>query len=508
MTTPNAVRVRFAPSPTGPLHMGGVRTALYNYLFAKKHGGTFILRIEDTDQNRFVPGAEDYILESLKWCGIAPDESPEKPGAFGPYRQSERKGLYAQYADLLVKKGWAYYAFDDEATIAAKRALAEENKETFQYDASTRMEMRNSESLPKEESEKLVAEGNWVIRFKMPEHQDVVFTDAIRGEVKFNTSVLDDKVLMKGDGMPTYHLANIVDDHLMEITHVIRGEEWLPSAPLHVLLYEAFGWNAPTFAHLPLILKPTGNGKLSKRDGEKGGFPVFPLNWNDPASGDVFSGYREAGYLPEAFLNMLLFLGWNPGTEKEMYTLEEAIQDFSLDRVVKAGARFNPEKAVWFNESHLRETSNAVLVEQLLPLLKDAERTVSEEQALSMVILLKERVQFLHQMTEATYLFEAPSEYHEKTTKKKWKAHTPEIMLALREVLATTAPFDAATIEHNFKAFLEAKELGFGAVLPGFRLLLTGEAGGPGMYEIAAFLGKEESLKRMDEGMKIAEAWV
>lgn len=508
MTTPNAVRVRFAPSPTGPLHMGGVRTALYNYLFAKKHGGTFILRIEDTDQNRFVPGAEDYILESLKWCGIAPDESPEKPGAFGPYRQSERKGLYAQYADLLVKKGWAYYAFDDEATIAAKRALAEENKETFQYDASTRMEMRNSESLPKEESEKLVAEGNWVIRFKMPEHQDVVFTDAIRGEVKFNTSVLDDKVLMKGDGMPTYHLANIVDDHLMEITHVIRGEEWLPSAPLHVLLYEAFGWNAPTFAHLPLILKPTGNGKLSKRDGEKGGFPVFPLNWNDPASGDVFSGYREAGYLPEAFLNMLLFLGWNPGTEKEMYTLEEAIQDFSLDRVVKAGARFNPEKAVWFNESHLRETSNAVLVEQLLPLLKDAERTVSEEQALSMVILLKERVQFLHQMTEATYLFEAPSEYHEKTTKKKWKAHTPEIMLALREVLATTAPFDAATIEHNFKAFLEEKELGFGAVLPGFRLLLTGEAGGPGMYEIAAFLGKEESLKRMDEGMKIAEAWV
>lgn len=508
MTTPNAVRVRFAPSPTGPLHMGGVRTALYNYLFAKKHGGTFILRIEDTDQNRFVPGAEDYILESLKWCGIAPDESPEKPGAFGPYRQSERKGLYAQYADLLVKKGWAYYAFDDEATIAAKRALAEENKETFQYDASTRMEMRNSESLPKEESEKLVAEGNWVIRFKMPEHQDVVFTDAIRGEVKFNTSVLDDKVLMKGDGMPTYHLANIVDDHLMEITHVIRGEEWLPSAPLHVLLYEAFGWNAPTFAHLPLILKPTGNGKLSKRDGEKGGFPVFPLNWNDPASGDVFSGYREAGYLPEAFLNMLLFLGWNPGTEKEMYTLEEAIQDFSLDRVVKAGARFNPEKAVWFNESHLRETSNAVLVEQLLPLLKDAGRTVSEEQALSMVILLKERVQFLHQMTEATYLFEAPSEYHEKTTKKKWKAHTPEIMLALREVLATTAPFDAATIEHNFKAFLEAKELGFGAVLPGFRLLLTGEAGGPGMYEIAAFLGKDESLKRMDEGLKIAEAWV
>ncbi len=506
--TPNAVRVRFAPSPTGPLHMGGVRTALYNYLFAKKHGGTFILRIEDTDQNRFVPGAEEYIVDALKWCGIAPDESPENPGAFGPYRQSERKGLYAQYADLLVQKGWAYYAFDDEATIAAKRALAEENKTTFQYDASTRMEMRNSESLPKEESEALIAEGNWVIRFKMPAQREVAFTDAIRGEVKFNTSVLDDKVLMKGDGMPTYHLANIVDDHLMEITHVIRGEEWLPSAPLHVLLYEAFGWNAPTFAHLPLILKPTGNGKLSKRDGEKGGFPVFPLNWTDPSSGETWSSYQGAGYSPEAFLNMLLLLGWNPGTEKELYSLDEAIQDFSLERVVKSGARFNPEKAVWFNESHLRETNNAVLVKQLLPLLEAKGRSVSEEQALSMVLLLKERVQFLHQMTDAAYLFEAPSHYDEKTTKKKWKAHTPEIMLALREVLATTDPFDAATIEHNFKAFLEAKELGFGAVLPGFRLLLTGEAGGPGMYEIAAFLGKEESLKRMDEGMKIAEAWV
>lgn len=506
--TPNAVRVRFAPSPTGPLHMGGVRTALYNYLFAKKHGGTFILRIEDTDQNRFVPGAEEYIVEALKWCGIEPDESPENPGAYGPYRQSERKGLYAQYADLLVQKGWAYYAFDDEAAIAAKRTLAEENKTTFQYDASTRMEMRNSESLPKEESEALIAEGNWVIRFKMPAHREVVFTDAIRGEVKFNTAVLDDKVLMKGDGMPTYHLANIVDDHLMEITHVIRGEEWLPSAPLHVLLYEAFGWSAPTFAHLPLILKPTGNGKLSKRDGEKGGFPVFPLNWTDPSSGETWSSYQGAGYSPEAFLNMLLLLGWNPGTEKELYSLDEAVQDFSLERVVKSGARFNPEKAVWFNESHLRETDNAVLVKQLLPLLEAKGRSVSEEQALSMVLLLKERVQFLHQITEANYLFEAPASYDEKTTKKKWKANTPEVMSALREVLAATAPFDAATIEHNFKAFLEEKELGFGAVLPGFRLLLTGEAGGPGMYEIAAFLGKEESLKRMDEGMKIAEAWV
>ena len=313
---------------------------------------------------------------------------------------------------------------------------------------------------------------------------------------------------MKGDGMPTYHLANIVDDHLMEITHVIRGEEWLPSAPLHVLLYEAFGWSAPTFAHLPLILKPTGNGKLSKRDGEKGGFPVFPLNWTDPSSGETWSSYQGAGYSPEAFLNMLLLLGWNPGTEKELYSLDEAVQDFSLERVVKSGARFNPEKAVWFNESHLRETDNAVLVKQLLPLLEAKGRSVSEEQALSMVLLLKERVQFLHQMTEATYLFEAPASYDEKTTKKKWKANTPEVMSALREVLASTSPFDAATIEHNFKAFLEEKELGFGAVLPGFRLLLTGEAGGPGMYEIAAFLGKEESLKRMDEGMKIAEAWV
>ena len=503
----NSIRVRFAPSPTGPLHMGGVRTALYNYLFAKKVGGTFVLRIEDTDQTRYVANAEQYIMDSLKWCGISPDESPENPGAFGPYRQSERKAMYMDYALELVEKGWAYYAFDSSESIAEKRAEVEKNGQTFQYDASSRKQMKNSESLSTEETEKLKADGNWVIRFKMPDDVTVKFQDLIRGDVQFESKLLDDKVLMKADGMPTYHLANIVDDHLMEISHVIRGEEWLPSAPLHQLLYQAFGWTAPQFAHLPLILKPTGNGKLSKRDGQRGGFPVFPLAYSDEKSGETLSGYREYGYLPEAFLNMLLMLGWNPGTEQELFSLEEAVEAFSLERVVKSGARFNPEKAAWFNEQHLRGTSVDELAEALLPKLKDEGYQADIAKAKEMVNMLLERVQFLHEMNDASYLFEAPTAFDAKTKKKKWKERTPEIITGLWNALSGIADWNAKNIETTFKGYMVEKELGFGQILPGFRLLLTGLGGGPSVFEIAAFIGKEEAEARISNGLEIAKEW-
>lgn len=500
---PSTVRVRFAPSPTGPLHIGGLRTALYNYLFARHHGGSFLLRIEDTDQNRFVPGAEAYIMEALRWCGIEPDESPTHGGNYGPYRQSERKAMYADYAYQLVASGHAYYAFDSEDEIAAQRQTAEANKSVWQYDASTRMSMRNSLTLSADESERLKGEGKWVIRFRIPENEEVTFTDTIRGSVTIKTDVLDDKVLLKSDGMPTYHLANIVDDHLMEITHVIRGEEWLPSAPLHVLLYRAFGWEHPAFAHLPLILKPEGNGKLSKRDGDKGGFPVFPLEWNDPATGAVSSGYRESGYLPEAVINMLLMLGWSPGTEQEIFTREEMIAAFSLDRVVKSGARFNPDKTRWFNEHYLRSSAPAALAEQLRSVL--AERGLTPASPASdavekIVAMMTERVTFVAQMADATYLFSAPTEFDEKVAKKRWKDGSADLMTDLANRLEATDAFSAAAIETAFNAFLAERELGVGAVLPLFRLLVTGEGGGPSMFDIAAYLGKAETVSRIQSG--------
>lgn len=502
---PSPVRVRFAPSPTGPLHMGGVRTALYNYLFARKSGGTFILRIEDTDRTRFVPGAEAYIMESLRWCGIEPDESPEHGGAYGPYRQSERKEMYAQYADELVEKGQAYYAFDSEDEIASCRQAAEAQKQVWQYDASTRMQMRNSLVLPTDEVERLKAEGRWTIRFRTPENEEVVFEDAIRGVVRVQSSVLDDKVLMKSDGMPTYHLANIVDDHLMKISHVIRGEEWLPSAPLHVLLYQAFGWDAPTFAHLPLILKPEGNGKLSKRDGDKGGFPVFPIEWNDPESGKTASGYRESGYFPDAFINMLLMLGWNPGTEQEQFTRDEMVALFSLDRVVKSGARFNPDKARWFNEQVLRSTPADDLLPQLEQVLQDQglqPASVQPDALRRLLDMMLERISFLHEIVSARYLFEAPASYDEKVTKKRWKEDSGAIMRDLTQALEAAESFEAEPLETLFKAFLESRELGMGAVMPLLRVLLTGVGGGPSVFAIAAYLGKQETINRLNAGIE------
>ena len=498
----NQVRVRFAPSPTGPLHMGGVRTALYNYLFAHNHGGKFILRIEDTDQTRFVPGAEDYILEALKWCGIEPDEGVGYGGDFGPYRQSERMELYGQYVKQLIENGDAYYAFDTPEEIAAKRTEAEANKSVWQYDASTRMDMRNSLSLPADEVETLLASDIPVtVRFKIPADEEVVFEDEIRGVVRIQTKVLDDKVLLKSDQFPTYHMANIVDDHLMEISHVIRGEEWLPSAPLHILLYRALGWEAPKFAHLPLILKPTGNGKLSKRDGDKGGFPVFPLEWNDPKSGNVSSGYRESGYFPEAFINMLLMLGWNPGDEQEVFSNDEMIKAFSLERVVKSGARFNPDKAKWFNEHYLRAKSHEELGSMIQSMLDEQGVELSADKCVQIAAMMAERSAFAHELIAADYLFAAPETYHEKTLRKKWKEATPQIMEGLITVLDGIDSFDAASIETGFKGYLESNELGMGAVLPNFRLLVTGEGGGPSMFAIAEFLGKEETLKRMRDGL-------
>ena len=500
----SSIRVRFAPSPTGPLHMGGVRTALYNYLFAKKHGGTFILRIEDTDQTRFVEGAEEYIREALDWCGIAPDEDDRLGGAFGPYKQSERSALYQTELERLLASGAAYKAFDAPEEMAAKRSEAASKGEVWQYDATTRMTMRNSLSLSVEEVQKLEAEGHpYTVRFKMPdEARDVLVQDEIRGEIRISTHVLDDKVLMKTDGLPTYHLANVVDDHHMQISHVIRGEEWLPSAPLHVLLYEAFGWDAPHFAHLPLILKPTGNGKLSKRDGDKGGFPIFPLEWKDPASGNAAMGYREQGYLPEAFINMLLLLGWSSGDDEELYTLEEAVQAFDLHRVVKAGARFNPDKTLWFNEQYLRQGDTSRWIGPLRAAAHGKMDAWDDAQCQSVLDMFLERVQFLHEVPAIDYLFAAPQSFDEKLVRKKWKPETAGYLNDLATVLEGIDRFDSETVEREFKAFLEARELGFGAVLLPFRIVLTGTGGGASMFDFAAFLGKEETLARLWAGVE------
>ncbi|MCK3683704.1 glutamate--tRNA ligase [Maribellus sp. YY47] len=496
------VRVRFAPSPTGPLHMGGVRTALFNYLFAKKHGGDFILRIEDTDQNRYVPGAEDYIIESLRWCGLNPVEGPGIGGDFGPYRQSERKEIYKIYADQLINSGWAYYAFDTPEEIETLRNTAEANKETFSYGIGTREKLNNSLNLSAKEVEDKIAAGEaYVIRFKMPEDTDVTEEDLIRGSVTFNTTKsLDDKVLFKSDGMPTYHLANVVDDHLMEITHVIRGEEWLPSMPLHVLLYKAFGWEdtRPRFAHLPLILKPVGKGKLSKRDGDKMGFPVFPLLWTDPETGDVSRGYREDGYFPEAFINLLALLGWSPGNDQEFFSLEELGEIFSLDRVVKSGSRFDPEKAKWFNKHYFQQKPVDELAQLFKTILEKKEVVASDEKILAVVAEVKERCEFVTDLWEqSSYFFLAPESYDEKTISKRWKEDTPEKLLAIADVFATVSEWKAESIKEAFSAFMNEKEWGFGVVMNPLRLCLVGGNMGPDLFVICELLGQQESIDRI-----------
>ena len=497
------VRVRFAPSPTGPLHMGGVRTALYNYLYAKKHNGDFILRIEDTDEKRFVPGARDYILESLKWCGIEPNEGEGYGGEKGPYTQSQRKDIYTPYAQTLIDTEKAYIAFDTSEELEQMREKAKEmGLANWQYNAVTRSSMQNALTLSKEEVEKRLAENApYTIRMKMPRNVDVKFEDDIRGWVTVNTNNLDDKVLVKETGVPTYHLANIIDDHLMDISHVIRGEEWLPSAPLHVLLYEAFGWDKPNFAHLPLILRPDGKGKLSKRDGDKLGFPVFPIDWLS-ADGEKYSGYKEKGYLKDAFINMLAFLGWNPGDNRELFSLAELESEFSIERVGKSGARFDPEKTKWFNQQYLRAKSNDELAELLSPLLE--EENISKDKAYVSAVcgLMKERATFVADILhEGDYFFNSIKTYDDKTLRKKWKDDTPTIMAELTTLLEGITTFTKENIETVFSNYLNENEYGFGKVGPGFRLLVTGKGMGPSMFEICETLGKDKVINRMTEGL-------
>lgn len=497
------VRVRFAPSPTGPLHIGGVRTALYNYLFAKKQGGDFILRIEDTDSQRFVPGAEDYIIESLTWLGLTFDEGTHIGGNYGPYRQSDRRDIYKKYVDLLLEKGAAYIAFDTPEQLDAKRAEVA----NFQYDASTRGQMCNSLTLSHDEVQKLINEGNkYVVRFKIEPNEDVLVNDLIRGEVKINSSVLDDKVLYKSaDQLPTYHLANIVDDHLMEITHVIRGEEWLPSAPLHVLLYRAFGWEdtMPDFAHLPLLLKPEGNGKLSKRDGDRLGFPVFPLEWKDPKTGEISSGYRETGYLPEAVVNFLALLGWNPGNDKEVMSLDELVELFSLDRCSKSGAKFDYEKGKWFNHQYIQQKSNAQIAELFQPILIEKGVNASKELVETVVGLVKERVSFVKELwDQSSFFFQAPNSYDEKVVKKRWKEESPAQLTELVEVLKSIDDFSAHNQEEIVKAWIESKGYHLGNIMNAFRLAIVGESKGPHMFDITATIGKEESIHRLEKAIQ------
>ena len=494
------VRVRFAPSPTGPLHMGGVRTALYNYLFAKKHNGTFIIRIEDTDQARFVPGAQEYILDALKWCGIMPTEGPGIGGDYGPYVQSERKESYKPFAEQLISNEKAYYAFDSAEELEAMRDQAKQmGMANWQYNSITRTSLKNSLTLPQSEVSKLLEAGvPYVIRMKMPRNQDIRLHDIIRGWVVVNTNNLDDKVLFKSDGMPTYHLANIVDDHAMDISHVIRGEEWLPSAPLHVMLYEAFGWECPEFAHLPLLLRPDGNGKLSKRDGDRLGFPVFPTDWTT-SEGELYSGYREKGYFPDAFINMLAFLGWNPGTTQEIFSLEELTQVFSLERVAKAGAKFDPDKTKWFQQNYLRAQSNEDLA---IALGKLTNGSLPNEKLIQIASLMKERATFVQDMlSDGAYLIARPINYDKETILKKWKSETFELISDWLAEIKTITEFTAENIEATFKAFLEAQQIGIGAVLQPFRLCVTGVAAGPGMFDISEFLGKEEVISRIEIGL-------
>ncbi len=495
------IRVRFAPSPTGPLHIGGVRTALYNFLFAKKHGGKIILRIEDTDQLRFVPGAEEYIIESLTWCGIIFDEGVHVGGPFEPYRQSERKDIYKQYADFLVQKGCAYYAFDTPEELEAIRKQFEADKKVFQYNATTRSLLKNSLTFTQQQTQEWLNSGKpYVIRFKIPENRTLVLYDIIRGKIHVYTNTLDDKVLFKSDGLPTYHLANIVDDHLMQISHVIRGEEWLPSLPLHYLLYEAFEWTEtmPQFAHLPLILKPDGKGKLSKRDGDKGGFPVFPCNWKNPDNGEIFLGYREWGFLPDAFINMLALLGWNPGTEQEIFSLQELIQLFDLQKVNKSGARFDPEKAKWFNQQYIKHTPTNKLIDLLQPFIEKEGWQLSKEKLITIVNLIKERATFLQDIiNESRFFFEKPYHYDEVVIKKKIKPTSKLLLNDIYTILQNLEPFNNEIIEHTLHNFSTNKQISPGEIMIPIRIALVGTTKGPHLGQIMEILGKEETLQRI-----------
>ena len=498
------VRVRFAPSPTGALHIGRVRTALYNYLFAKQHGGDLILRIEDTDSQRFVPGAEAYIIESLTWLGIKFDEGVSFGGNYGPYRQSERKEIYKQYVDQLLNDGLAYIAFDTPSELEEKRSAIA----NFQYDASTRLQMRNSLTLSADETKVLVDAGNqYVVRIKIEPNENIVVNDLIRGEVVINSSVLDDKVLYKSaDNLPTYHLANIVDDHLMEVTHVIRGEEWLPSAPLHVLLYRFLGWTdtMPSFAHLPLLLKPEGNGKLSKRDGDRLGFPVFPLQWTDPVSGDISSGYRESGYLPEALVNFLALLGWNPGNDQELLGMEELIQLFSLAHCSKSGAKFDYEKGKWFNHQYIQKKDNALLAAMFAPLLAEKGVEACPEYIEKVVGLMKERVNFVKELwDQASFFFVAPTSYDEKTVKKRWKDNSAAQLTELMAVLLPIEDFGSVNTEEIVKGWIEENQYHLGNIMNAFRLALVGESKGPHIFDITEALGKDESIVRLKRAIEI-----
>ena len=509
--TNSPVRVRFAPSPTGPLHIGGVRTALYNYLFAKRHGGTFILRIEDTDQTRFVPGAEEYIVESFKWCGIHFDEGVDIGGPYGPYRQSERKSMYLEYANHLVKSGHAYYAFDTPEELEAMRKRLEEEKATYtSYNQHSRRQMTNSLTLSNDEVMKRLSKGEpYVIRIKMPEGEELQMFDEIRKAVVIDTSTLDDKVLFKSDGMPTYHLANVVDDYLMKITHVIRGEEWLPSMPLHVLLYRYLGWEdvMPKFAHLPLLLKPDGKGKLSKRDGDRMGFPVFPLEWKDPQNGEVSRGYREDGYFPEAFINMLALLGWNPGTEQEIFSMDELAQHFSIERVGRSGARFDPEKAKWFNHQYLQGKDDeelALAYEEIVRLkIQDPASRIQHPGYLRKVVsLVKERVNFIHELWDQSwFFFRAPEEYDEKTVKKRWKDNTAALLTEILPLLKDAPEFSRDVLHDSVAAYLEEKGIGMGQVMIGIRLCIVGSGTGPDLFTIMEMIGREETIARIDKGI-------
>ena len=504
MAESTRVRVRFAPSPTGPLHIGGVRTALYNYLFAKNMGGDMILRIEDTDSKRFVPGAEGYIIESLSWLGIKFDEGVSYGGQYGPYRQSERRAIYKQYVDELIAKGKAYYAFDTPSELESKHTQSP----NFQYDARTRGEMVNSLTLPAEEVAARLARGDaYTVRFKIDPDETIEINDMIRGQVFYKSDVLDDKVLYKSpDQLPTYHLANVVDDHLMKVSHVIRGEEWLPSTPLHILLYRAFGWQdtMPRFAHLPLLLKPEGKGKLSKRDGDRLGFPVFPLEWHDPKTGEVSSGYRESGYFPEAVINFLAMLGWNPGTEQEIFSLDELVEAFDISRCSKAGAKFDYQKGIWFNHEYILRKSNEEIAQLFAPIVANNGVDESMERVTKVVSMMKDRVSFVKELWPlCSFFFIPPMEYDEKTRKKRWKEDSPQAMTELADLLETLDDFSLENQERVVEAWIEEKGYKLGNIMNAWRLTLVGEGKGPGMFDISAFLGKGETLRRMRRAIKV-----
>ncbi|WP_445748214.1 glutamate--tRNA ligase [Polaribacter sp.] len=498
----SSVRVRFAPSPTGPLHIGGVRTALYNYLFAKKNNGTFILRIEDTDQTRYVPNAEKYIIDSLNWCKIPFDEGPEKNEKFGPYRQSERKEIYKKYAEILLENGWAYYAFDTAESLDFLRKEHEENGKTFIYNWHNRSKGKlvNSLILTEDEIQKRIQNGDdYVIRFKSPQDEILEMEDEIRGKISIDTNTLDDKVLFKSDGMPTYHLANIVDDHLMEITHVIRGEEWLPSMALHILLYRAFDWKAPKFAHLPLILKPVGKGKLSKRDGDQLGFPVFPLAYKNEETGDISRGYKEDGYFEDGFINMLALLGWNPGTEQEIFSLSELIQAFDLKRVSKSGAKFNPDKTKWFNQQYMQQKSVVELANLYEPILKEKGIETEKNTIEKVITLIKERAIFVADFWElSNFFFQAPTTFDEKAVAKNWKEDTNKLMEQLLIVISTIDDFSSQNTEIIIKDWITKNEIGFGKVMQPLRLSLVGEMKGPHLFDIMEIIGKPATIKRIE----------